>query len=591
MKHLLRILKSATELKKYYIGIGIFTVLLSLMSVMQPVVTGWAVDELRKGTGADTGYVVGLAVAIFVLDVLVTVCANFGGYLGDQMTLRLARILSRRYYEHLLTLPQSYFDTELTGKIINRLNRSIDQIATFMHMVSNNFLQFLFTTIFILSIVAYYSWQTALLMLLLYPVYIFFTVRTSKKWQQWQTEKNNYFDIAHGRFGEVINQVKVVKSFIREQTEISHFDKYYQKALTVNRPQSRYWHKHDIVRRLVLSAIFLGIYLFIFVQGATGQLSPGNVVTLILLGIQIRIPIFTISMLVDTTQRAVTDSKDYFDVLNIKPEIADKPGATELTVDSGAIEFKSVHFGYGAGKPVLRNIDLDIAARSKIALVGESGEGKTTLTNLILRLYEPTRGKIMIDGQDISAVTQESLRQSIGVVFQEPALFSGTIRENIAYGKPDALLKDIKEAAKAANAAEFIEQFEDGYETQIGERGVRLSGGQKQRIAIARAILKNAPILILDEATSSLDSRSEGLVHEALSRLMRGRTTIIIAHRLSTIQHVDRIITIKGGRIDEYGSPEELAGTGGIYAQLLALQQQTGKASDDKMKQYDIASE
>ncbi|MDB5182036.1 MAG: (1--_2) glucan export composite transrane/ATP-binding protein [Candidatus Saccharibacteria bacterium] len=592
MKHLLRILKSAKELRRYYIAISIFTVLLALMSVLQPLVTGWAIDELRKGTAASLRFVLLLALAIFILDVLATLFSNIGGYFGDQMSLRLNRILSRRYYEHLLTLPQSYYDTELSGKIISRLNRSINQITNFMQMMSNNFLQFLFSTIFILSIVAYYSWPTALMMFLLYPVYIFFTVRTSKKWRDWQTEKNKNFDIANGRFGEVINQVKVVKSFLSEKREVGYFDKHYGRAQAINEPQSKYWHTHDVTRRLVLNVIFFGVYAYIFWQGAQGHLTPGAVVALILYSTQIRIPIFTISMLVDTAQRAIADTKDYFEVMNLSPEIADKPGAKAIEVREGEVVFKKVCFGYTKDKDVLKDIDLHIAAHTKVALVGESGEGKTTLTNLIMRLYEPTKGHIFIDGQNITEVTQASLREQIGVVFQEPALFSGTIRENIAYGRPDAPSEDIELAARAANAHTFIDKLEKKYDTPIGERGMKLSGGQKQRIAIARAILKDAPILILDEATSSLDSRSEQLVQEALERLMQNRTTIIIAHRLSTIQHVDQIVTIRNGQIDECGSPHELERTGGIYAQLLELQQRSAdQIKEEKLKQFDIADD
>jgi ATP-binding cassette subfamily B protein len=592
MKYLLRILGLARELKRYYIVISIFTVLLSLMNVLQPLITGWAINELKKGSQASVMHVAVLAGIIFLSDVLATIFSNIGGYFGDQMSLRLNRILSRRYYEHLLTLPQAYFDTELSGKIINRLNRSINQITNFIQTMSNTFLQFLFTTVFILSIVAYYSWPTALMMFALYPVYVFVTTRTSQKWRDWQVEKNKNFDIANGRFGEVINQVKVVKSFLREKAEVAHFDTFYGKALEINRPQSKYWHSHDIYRRLLLNVIFLGIYLYIFTQGAQGHLGIDAVVILILYGIQIRIPIFTISMLVDSWQRAVTDSRDYFEIMNMAPSISDIPDAETLQVSQGDIDFKKVFFGYTEDAPVLKNINLKINAHSKVALVGESGEGKTTLTNLLMRLYEPTKGEIAIDGQDIGHVTQASLRGNIGVVFQEPALFSGTIRENIAYGRPDAPLEDIERAATAANAHSFIDKFDQKYDTPIGERGVKLSGGQKQRIAIARAILKDAPILILDEATSSLDSRSEQKVQEALEHLMKGRTTIIIAHRLSTIQHVDQIVTIRGGRIDECGTPADLARTGGIYAQLLELQQRhADKIKEKKLKQYDIAGE
>lgn len=324
-------------------------------------------------------------------------------------------------------------------------------------------------------------------------------------------------------------------------------------------------------------------------QGAKGVYSPGQAVALILYAMQIRIPIFTISFLVDNTQKAIADSKDYFEVMEFKPEITDRSDAKILQVTNGHIAFQHVNFGYDK-KQVLKDISLTIEPDTKVALVGESGEGKTTLTSLLIRLYEPQSGEVLIDGQNINMVTQESLRENIGVVFQDPALFSGTIYENIAYANPKADEKQVEAAAKAANAHGFITKFEKGYKTEIGERGLKLSGGQKQRIAIARALLKDAPILILDEATSSLDSRSESEVQEALDRLMKGRTTIIIAHRLTTIAHVDKIITIRNGKIDEVGSPAELAKTNGIYAQLLAINKETDESAKKRLKAFEIAA-
>ncbi len=590
MKHIFRILKTGHELWRSYALISALTTLLSVTTILTPLFSGWAIDEMRKGTQSNVRFVIYLALAIFVLDVMQTIVGNINGYIGDQVAGKLQNILSRKYYEHLMSLPQNYFDNELSGKIINRLNRSIVQVTSFIQMMSNNFLQFIFSTILSLVAVAYYSWQVALMLFALYPIFTWMTIKSSSKWQAWQKQKNEHLDIASGRFAESISQVKVVKSFIQEKQELRFFNKQMNSALKILRPQSSYWHKQDVRRRLILNTIFLFVYLFIFVKGAQGAFSPGQAVALILYAMNIRIPIFTISFLVENTQRAIADSKDYFEIMNIVPEITDSSDAKILEVTKGEVIFSDVTFGYNDNHTVLKNISFDIKPNTKIALVGESGEGKTTLTNLLLRFYEPGTGKILIDNQDISNVTQSSLRANVGVVFQEPALFSGTIKENIAYSNIKISDEKVKQAAIAANAHEFIEKLENGYDTQIGERGLKLSGGQKQRIAIARALLKDAPILVLDEATSSLDSKSESMVQEALKTLMKGRTTIIIAHRLSTISAVDQIITIKNGSIEEIGSPVELSVSGGIYSQLLKLQGGDTETAKLKLQKYDISA-
>lgn len=588
MKDIWKIITFSKELWRYYVVISIFTVFLSIITLLFPLLSGWAIDEMQKGTSANISYMVYLAIAILVIEIVSTFGNNISGYWGDQLSIKLNRLLSNRYYQHLLDLPQTYFDGELSGKIINRLNRSINQISSFMQMLSNNFLQFIFTTIFALAIVAYYSWPVALLLGALYPIYIVLTLKTSSVWQNYQKEKNTYGDIASGRFAESIGQIKVVKSFIKEKYELSLFSKYMTKAVNINKPQSAYWHKKDVERRLVLNVIFFLVYLFIFVQGAKGAFTPGQAVSLILFAMQIRIPIFTISFLVDNTQKAIADSRDYFEVMSLEPEIKDQEGAKKLVCENARVEFKNVEFSYG-DKKVLNNISFAVEPGEKVALVGESGEGKTTLTNLLLRLYEPQSGEILIDNININSVTQQSLRSNIGVVFQDPALFSGTIRENIAYSQPKATLDQVTVAAKHANANDFIEKLDKKYETEIGERGLKLSGGQKQRIAIARALLKDAPILILDEATSSLDSKSEVQVQKALSTLMKNRTTIIIAHRLTTIAHVDKIITIRNGKVDEIGTPSDLAKSGGIYSKLLEVSEAQSEQAKKQLKAYDLS--
>jgi ATP-binding cassette subfamily B protein len=511
-----------------------------------------------------------LAISIFLLDLGQNLFSNWGGYIGDQIAVKLNKILSERYFAHLMQLPQKYFDTELSGKIISRLNRSIVQIVNFIQMMTNNFLQFIFSTVFSLIIVFTISWQVGVMLFALYPIFVWMTIRSSGTWQEYQTKKNENIDIASGRFAEAISQVKVVKSYQQENRELKFFSRHFKKLVNLTKPQSKYWHQQDVKRRLVLNIIFLGVYMFIFVRGAQGAFTPGQAVTLILYAMSIRIPIFTISFLVENTQRAVSDSRDYFKVMEevVESGDSDKP----IVINKGEVVFNNVGFGYEKSKQVIKNISFSIKPGQKIALVGESGEGKTTLTNLLLRLYDTNNGSILIDGQNISEHSRSSLRDQIAIVFQEPNLFSGTIEENISYSDTNSDIETIIKSAKAANAHEFIQGLDKGYKSEIGEKGLKLSGGQKQRIAIARAIQKNSPILILDEATSSLDSKSELLVQEALEHLMKNRTTIIIAHRLSTIQNVDVIIALKGGKVSEIGSPKELAKTKGIYAQLLQVQ-------------------
>lgn len=588
MKEIWRIMRATKSLWRYYAAISGFTVIVSGLNLVQPILSGKAIDQITKGAHANVGLLVGLAFALFLADVGYNIFSNISGYWGDLMAARVQRILSLNYYEHILSLSQRYFDTELTGKVLNRLNRSIYQIANFMNIASNNFLQFVFSSVFAIVIVAVYSWPVALMFLALYPIFGFLTVKASPKWRDYQHQKNDALDISSGRFTEAVEEIRAVKSFNQEAREFKFFRGYQNQFVRLTKPQSRYWHNWDVWRRLALNIIFLGIYLYIFLEAANGVMTAGDAVALILYGMQIRTPLFTISFLVNATQRATADSREYFKAMDVKPELADNPGAKKLKISAAGVTFNDVVFGYDAGESVLDGVSFELKPNTKSALVGESGEGKTTVVNLLLRLYEVGSGEIRIDGQNISDVTQESLRSNIGVVFQDPALFSGTIRENISYANPKASDEEIIAAAKSANASEFIEKFEKGYDTEIGERGVKLSGGQKQRIAIARALLKNAPILILDEATSSLDSKSELLVQKALAHLMENRTTLIIAHRLSTISHVDKIITLKNGRIDEIGTPKELAKSGGIYDQLLKLQQGHTKTSETKLRQYEI---
>jgi ATP-binding cassette subfamily B protein len=583
MRDILGIISYTWDLKRYYLATAFFVVLIALLNQANPFLLKFLVDAVvARGSGqaVETEHFALLLALLFSAGVLISLITNVQGYLGDILGTKLNTLLSQRYYDHLLDLPLDYFDNEITGRITSRLERSIAGISELVQAMANNFISFFLTSAFTLVILARYSLLVALLLAVLFPLYIGLTTLTSRSWQKKQIGINTDTDFANGRFMEAISNIRVVKSFVYEQAEARVFARTRRSIEDQTRIQSRQWHRYDMWRGLSLNLIFFAIYAVIIWQALRGTFGPlqqsiGTVVLMLQLSLQAQFPLFASSFIVDQIQRAAADSKDFFEVV-------------ELEVTTGRVEYHDVSFHYLGGQTVLAHVSFAAEPGTKLALVGESGEGKTTLANLLLRFYEPTEGGILIDGTDVSTVSQASLRRNIGVVFQEPALFSGTVAENITYGQTSFTPEQMTSAARAANAHDFIERLTQGYETQIGERGVKLSGGQKQRIAIARALMKDPPILVLDEATSSLDSKAEREVQGALERLMRGRTTLIIAHRLSTIQNVDVIVGIRRGEVVEIGTPAELAGGDGIYAELLRLQAPT-TANKAKLKGYDIA--
>lgn len=580
-------------MRQHFIVITITSVFGALIGFVTPFITKFATDWIIAVTNGHEKFsfwpLVWLVAAMIVASLLNVIISDIGGWHGDVMAVKVRRQLSKRYYKHLLTLPQSYYDNEVTGKIINRLSRAISDITQFLQFFSNNLLQMLLTIAITISILLFYSPIVALIFVLLIPANLYLTARTSGSWQALEKEKNTYFDIASGRFAEVVGQMRLVKSFGTQSRELKNFDRGIEKMIGVTKKQSLQWHTMNALRQTVFGLIFAAIYAVLFYEAAHGKVSVGDMVMMITLIGQVSFPLRNLSFFVDNYQRAVANSSDYLEALEEKPEV-EASSRKKLVVTKGDVQFRDVSFSYNDKKQVLDDISFEIKPGHKVALVGESGGGKTTISNLLMQLYIPTSGEIIIDGQNIDDVTRQSLRQNIATVFQDPALFSGSIRENIAYANPKATDAEIEKAAKIANAYDFISKLENGFDTEIGERGIKLSGGQKQRIAIARAVLKDAPILILDEATSSLDSRAEHEVQTALDRLMKGRSVLIIAHRLSTIAGVDTIVTLKNGRVDEIGSPAELAETNGIYAQLLKLQLATTEKAKERLKAFDMTA-
>ncbi|WP_165164250.1 ABC transporter ATP-binding protein [Corynebacterium qintianiae] len=609
MQPLIRVLRSASALWPFYLLVVVVSSVVAGLGLVTPFILKRATDTIVSTLGDGggdpgvPGLLVWLALALFAAEAVAWMLRNISGYLGDVMVARLRQILSTRYFAKLLSLPQSYFDSQVTGTIIARLDRSIANITMFVQSFANSFLPMLLQVAAILAITAYYYWPLTVLLALLFPLYVWLTALTSKRWQKWETSKNAEVDKGNGRFAEVVGQVKVTKSFLAETRELNKFANHYGETVTLTKPQSRWWHSMDSVRGLAMNLIFLGIYLILFERTLNGHFTVGDMVMLVQMVTMARQPVTMMSWVVDSAQRAVAGSRDYFKVMDedVEPtanrEIvaattsSDVPRVSEvahapLEPREPVIAFDNVSFAYTEGEPVLENITFTAREGEKIALVGESGGGKSTLVNLLLGLYPIQQGTMTLCGRDIAELGVEPLRASTGVVFQEPALFSGSVRDNITYGKPDATFDEIVEVAKRANAHDFIVAFKDGYDTVIGERGLRLSGGQKQRVAVARAMLKDAPVLILDEATSALDTKSERAVQAGLDELMKNRTTIMIAHRLSTIADVDTIITLIDGHIHEIGSPAELAVSGGIYSELLALTASSSAADRARLKEF-----
>ena len=613
MQSLMRVVRSASALWPFYIAVVVVSSIVAGLGLISPFLIREATDTIIAALGDEpvpdaTRTVVWLAIALFVAEASASMLHNVSGYLGDVMVARIRQILSTRYFAKLLALPQRYYDNQVTGTIIARLDRSIANVTQFIQSFTNNFLPMLLQVVAILGITAYYYWPLTVLLALLFPLYTWLTALTSKRWQVFEQEKNANIDEGNGRFAEVVGQVKVTKSYGAEVRELEKFGRHYTNTVDITRPQSRWWHSMDTARGVAMNLIFLGIYLILFTRTLDGHFTVGEMVMLIQMVTMARQPVTMMSWIVDSAQRAIAGSRDYFKVMDepveptanrqlvaateasVMPAL-DATQQTPLRVHEPVVAFDNVTFEYMPGEPVLHDVTFTAREGEKIALVGESGGGKSTIVNLLLGLYPITRGRLEVCGEEISHLDVEKLRATTGVVFQEAALFSGSVFESIAYGKPDATMEEGVAVAKRANAHDFIMKFTDGYVTIIGERGLRLSGGQRQRVAVARAMLKDAPLLILDEATSALDTKAERAVQAGLDELMRNRTTIMIAHRLSTIAGVDTIITLRDGRIDEIGSPADLAVSGGIYSELLRLTASSSAADRKRLKAFGFAAD
>jgi ATP-binding cassette, subfamily B, bacterial len=519
-------------------------------------------------------------VAILVFSVVAMLLLRVGGILldvgGDFVKQRVntGMILDFKtdLFNHLQRLSFSYHDRTTVGDSIYRVNNDTSFISV---MIWSNFralLKSLLTLVTILWILLKLDWQLALLAVAAAPIqYLvigFYNKLFKDKWQrvnQLETDAQNVMQ-------ESLTSLRVVKAFGQEAREEERFK---QRSLLATRAKLRLGFQEHLFSYAQYFISRLGQAAILLVGGMhaiRGDLTVGGLLVILSYVDHLYEPLQGIGDALTNMQASLISAERALEVLAVEPDVLDKPGAIALPQVRGQVAFEDVSFNYRDDLPVLHDVRLTAKPGQVTAIVGPTGAGKTTLASLLVRFYDPDAGRVTLDGHDLRQISLKTLRDSVALVLQDPILFSGSIRENISYGRPDATIEQIEAAARAANAHDFIAALPEGYDSQVGERGVRLSGGERQRLSIARAFLKDAPVLILDEPTSSLDARTEAALLDALERLMVGRTTFIIAHRLSTIHAANQIIVLEKGRITERGTHDELNQSQGLYAQLYGIQ-------------------
>ena len=553
---------------------GVLITINSLLGLALPLVIRGIVDSALVAVNLQLlNRVTLLLLAIFVVQAFL----GFGQiYLVSWVGERVVANLRKTLYAHLQSMPLRFFAITRVGELISRLGTDVMSIqeavtSTLLSLVSQTI-----TLIGGLVIIFVMSWRLTLMMLAIVPVAVLGMILLGRWVRKISRQAQDALAETSATAEEALGGVRIVKSFAREPYEIGRYGDGVERLFGIAIRRSRVQAIiGPIIGLLAFSSIAIVLW-FGSREVIEGTLTPGQLVSFLIYTMMVASPIAAFTGIYSQFQRALGASERVFELLDTPPEMQDAPDAEDLPPIQGEVRFEDVSFNYADGadtREVLQVINLIARPGQVIALVGPSGAGKTTLVNLIPRFYDPTAGSVKIDGCDIRQVKMRSLREQIGIVPQETALFSGTVRDNIVYGKLDATQAEIEAAAQAANAHDFILEMPQGHDTRVGERGVKLSGGQRQRIAIARALLKNPRILILDEATSALDSESEQAVQEALERLMRDRTTFVIAHRLSTITGADWIVVLQGGAIVEQGTHAELlAREDGLYRRMVALQ-------------------
>jgi ATP-binding cassette, subfamily B, bacterial len=567
---ILRSLEFVRPYRRTLTAVTCLALFLASLSAVDPLLMKYLFDQLSAGAGLSK-----FSLAMGVLVVLEIARAGLQAWLGVlswDVRIGVDYTVRERVMGKLNSLPMSFHQGETIGATMNRINAGINGCVTAFCDTAFNLLPTLLYLVLSIAAMLRMEWHLAVVVMIFAPIPAIIGAWAAPEQMLRERRLVERWNSIYGRFNEVLAGMMTVKGFAMEEEEKRRFLAGVREGNAVVRRGVRTDNYTGTLRSLAataarLAALAMGGY-FVY----RGEMTVGTLIAFLgyiggLFG-----PVQGLTNTYQTLRRATVSLEAIFNILDADDVVADSPDAADVRPLRGEVEFRSVSFGYQPGSSVLRNINLTVQAGETVALIGPSGSGKSTLATLLQRFYRVTDGAITIDGVDIRDMTQHSLRSQIGVVFQDAHLFNDTVRANIAYGRPDASQEEVEMAARAAQAHGFIMELPEGYETIVRERGSRLSGGERQRIAIARALLKNPPILILDEATSALDAESEHLIQRALKALLRGRTAFVIAHRLSTVRDADRIVVIKDGEIAEAGNHNELLAQGGYYASLLTKQ-------------------
>ena len=568
--------------RPYRWHIALSTLLLlagTTMTLLPGLLIKMLVDEVFEAGNKNLflPIIAGMIGAALMLMLLTMLRGWLIAWIGNKVTVDIRA----RLFEHFQALSLSFFEKRTVGSVMSRMTNDTgalyEVLVDGIPLVLRDGLILIGIPIVLFST----NWQVAAWVLLPIP-FILYLVRVFRRrimrvwrrfWHAWSR--------VSGALNGVLSGVRVVKAFHGEDREVSRFSRRIQGLADLGYQAETAW---SVFFPMILFLASVGTVLTYYVAGQRvigGTMSTGEFFLFVTYLTQMQTPMQQLSRLIDWTSRALTAGERVFEVMDTIPDIQQAKNPVRLGAYHGAVSFKGVRFGYEKASEVIHGIDLDVRPGEMIGIVGHSGSGKSTLMSLLLRFYDPTDGSVNIDGTDTRQLDLDEFRQNVGVVPQESFLFPGSIRLNIAYGKPEATNEEIIAAARSANAHDFIVKFPDGYDSYVGERGTRLSGGERQRISIARAILHNPKILVLDEATSSVDTETERMIQDALNNLVEGRTVFAIAHRLSTLKHADRIIVMEEGKIAEIGTHDQLMEFGGIYHTLVSLQSEMAKVRAD----------